>query len=267
MMKLGFIGIGNMGSVMALCAKKSMPGARIMVSSRSMEKAEAFALTHGCVAGDNQRIAEECTMIFLGVKPQQVKPLLDTLSPILSARTDSFVLVSMAAGLSTEQLESFVTFPCPAIRIMPNTPALVGKGSIPYVLGKYATEEDAVTLRSVLKSAGMVYALAENLMDAATSVSGCGPAFAYIFMEALADAGVACGLPRDAAMTMAAQTVAGAAEMVLQTGEHPGVLKDKVCSPGGSTIAGVCALEEHGLRNAAQQAVFAAFQKNRQLGK
>ena len=122
-------------------------------------------------------------------------------------------------------------------------------------------------LEAVLQSADLVFPLADSLIDAATSVSGCGPAFAYIFMEALADAGVACGLPRDAAMAMAAQTVAGAAEMVLQTGEHPAALKDKVCSPGGSTIAGVCALEEYGLRTAAQKAVFAAFQKNRQLGK
>lgn len=267
MMKLGFIGIGNMGSVMALCAKKSMPGAKILVSSGNPAKAEAFAATNGCIAADNQRIAEECSMIFLGVKPYQIKSLLESLSPILSARTDSYVLVSMAAGISTEQLESFVEIPCPVIRIMPNTPSMVGKGCIPYALGQFAAEDDAMELEAVLQSADLVFPLADSLIDAATSVSGCGPAFAYIFMEALADAGVACGLPRDAAMAMAAQTVAGAAEMVLQTGEHPAALKDKVCSPGGSTIAGVCALEEYGLRTAAQKAVFAAFQKNRQLGK
>ena len=196
-----------------------------------------------------------------------MKALLGELSPILSERTDSFILVSMAAGLSTHQLESFVGFPCPVIRIMPNTPSLVGKGCIPYALGKFATEEDASDLEAVLQSADLVFPLGDELMDAASSVSGCGPAFAYIFMEALADAGVSCGLPRDVAMALAAQTVAGAAEMVLQTGEHPAALKDKVCSPGGSTIAGVCALEEHGLRNAAQKAVLAAFVKNRQLGK
>lgn len=267
MMKLGFIGIGNMGSVMALCAQKSMPGAQIFVSSGHPEKAETFAETYGCTAADNPTIAKECSMIFLGVKPYRIKELLESLSPVLSARTDSYILVSMAAGLSTEQLESYVGIPCPVIRIMPNTPSMVGKGCIPYALGKYATEEDATDLEAVLQSADLVFPLGDHLMDAATSVSGCGPAFAYIFMEALADAGVACGLPRDVAMALSAQTLSGAAEMVLQTGEHPATLKDKVCSPGGSTIAGVCALEEHGLRNAAQKAVLASYAKNQQLGK
>ncbi len=267
MMKLGFIGIGNMGSVLALCAKKSVPGVPILVSSRTGERAEAFALANNCTAADNHRIAEEATMIFLGVKPHQMKELLQSLSPVLSSRTDSFVLVSMAAGLSVSQIEAFAGFACPVIRIMPNTPSLVGKGCIPYTLGKFATEEDASDLETVLQSADLLFPLADNLIDAASSVSGCGPAFAYIFMEALADGGVACGLPRDVSMALAAQTMAGAAEMVLQTGEHPAALKDKVCSPGGSTIAGVCALEEHGLRNAAQKAVLAAFQKNQQLGK
>ena len=267
MVKLGFIGIGNMGSVMALCAEKSVPGAQIFVSSRNFEKAEAFAQANGFIAAENHQIAEECSMIFLGVKPYQIKSLLENIRPILEARTDSYVLVSMAAGISTEQLESYVGIPCPVIRIMPNTPSMVGKGCIPYSVGKFATEEDASDLEAVLQSADLVFPLADELMDAAASVSGCGPAFAYIFMEALADAGVACGLPRDVALAMAAQTVSGAAEMVLQTGEHPAVLKDKVCSPGGSTIAGVCALEEHGLRNAAQKAVLAAYLKNQQLGK
>ena len=267
MMKLGFVGIGNMGSVLALCAKKSIPGVPILVSSRTGERAEVFARSNGCTATDNHHIAEEATMIFLGVKPHQMKTLLQELSPVLSARTDSFVLVSMAAGLSVSQIEEFAGFPCPVIRIMPNTPSLVGKGCIPYALGRYATEEDASDLETVLQSADLLFPLEDRLMDAASSVSGCGPAFAYIFMEALADAGVACGLSRDVAMALSAQTLAGAAEMVLQTGEHPAALKDKVCSPGGSTIAGVCALEEHGLRNAAQKAVLAAFQKNQQLGK
>ena len=267
MMKLGFIGIGNMGSVLALCAKKSVPGVPILVSSRTGERAEAFALANDCIATDNHHIAEEATMIFLGVKPHQMKELLQSISPILSARTDSFILVSMAAGLSVAQIEEFAGFACPVIRIMPNTPSLVGKGCIPYALGRFATEEDASDLETVLQCADLLFPLADNLMDAASSVSGCGPAFAYIFMEAMADAGVACGLPRDISMALAAQAVGGAAEMILQTGEHPAALKDKVCSPGGSTIAGVCALEEHGLRNAAQKAVLAAYQKNRQLGK
>lgn len=267
MMKLGFIGVGNMGSVLALCAKKSVPGARILVSSRSAEKARAFALANDCIAADNTQIAQEAKMIFLGVKPHQMKALLEGLSPILSGRTDSFVLVSMAAGLSCDQIEAFAGFPCPVIRIMPNTPSLVGKGCIPYAPGRFATEEDTAELETVLQSADLLIPLSDSLMDAAASVSGCGPAFAYIFIEALADAGVACGLPRDVSLALAAQTVGGAAEMILQTGKHPAALKDAVCSPGGSTIAGVCALEEHGLRNGAQKAVLAAFQKNQQLGK
>ena len=267
MMKIGFIGIGNMGSVLAQCALQSVPTAQIMVSSCNPEKAQAFALANNCIATDNRQIAEEAKMIFLGVKPHQMKGVLESLSPIFEDRTDSYVLVSMAAGLSCSQIESFINCSCPVIRIMPNTPSLVGKGCIPYALGKFATEEDAAELETVLQNADFIFPLADEYMDAASAVSGCGPAFAYVFMEALSDAGVACGLPRDVSMALAAQTVAGAAEMVLQTGEHPGALKDAVCSPGGSTIAGVLALEEHGLRSAAQKAVLAAYAKNLQLGK
>ncbi len=267
MMKIGFIGIGNMGGTLAAIARKSVPEAQILVSSRSEEKAVTFAAAHDCTASDNPTIASEARMIFLGVKPHQMKDLLKSLSPILSARTDSFVLVSMAAGLSCEQIEEFSGCCCPVIRIMPNTPSLVGKGCIPYAVGKYATAEDAAELEAVLQLADLIFPLDDSLMDAASSVSGCGPAFCYIFIEAMADAGVACGLPRDVALALSAQAMAGAAEMVLQTGEHPAALKDAVCSPGGSTIAGVCALEEHGLRSATQKAVLAAYAKNQQLGK
>ena len=267
MQKIGFIGIGNMGGALAQAVSRTVPGNYILVCSRNMAHAEAFAEENYFTLSGKTQIAKEADVIFLGVKPHQVAGVLEDLSPILAERETPYLLVSMAAGVECKQMEALLAGEAHLIRIMPNTPVLVGAGAIPYCLGTHATGEDAELLLSLLEYGGKLLELPEALMDAASSVSGCGPAFVYLFIEAMADAGVACGLPRATAMELAAQTLVGAAEMVLQTGEHPAALKDKVCSPGGSTIAGVCALEEHGLRNAVQKAVLAAFHKNQQLGK
>ena len=151
------------------------------------------------------------------------------------------------------------------IRVMPNTPAAIGEGVLQFC-GLGTTEEDMASFRNLMAPAGLVDQVPEGLIDAASCVSGCGPAFAYLFLEALADGGVACGLPRDKALAYAAQMLAGSARMVLETGAHPGALKDAVCSPGGSTIQGVRALEKGGLRAAAMDAVLTAYEKTQELG-
>ena len=267
MRKIGFIGIGNMGGALALVVSRTVPGKYILVCSRNMSHAEAFAEENYFTAVDKTELAKEAEVIFLGVKPHQISEVLTEIAPILAEREDPYLLVSMAAGVECSKIESLLEQDAHLIRIMPNTPVLVGAGAIPYCLGSHATGGDVEILLSLLENGGKLTEVSEALMDGVSSVSGCGPAFAYIFMEAMADAGVACGLSRATAMELAAQTLVGAGEMVMQTGEHPAALKDKVCSPGGSTIAGVCALEEHGLRNAVQKAVLAAFHKNQQLGK
>ena len=265
--KIGFIGVGNMGGTLAKIAVKALGAASVWVSSRTLEKAQRFADEVGCTAARNSELAASAEMIFLGVKPQKMPELLEEIAPMLAARADRFVLVTMAAGLTSNRIAQLAGGSCPVIRIMPNTPALVREGVIPYCGNAQVTQADFDALEKVLKGAGLVAPLPENLIDAASSVSGCGPAFVYIFIESLADAAVSCGLPRKTALEYAAQTVLGAAKMVLETGEHPEKLKDAVCSPAGSTIAGVKALEDGAFRAAAENAVLAAFRRNQELGK
>ena len=267
MEKIGFIGVGNMGGTLAKVAVQSTGAENVLVSSRTVEKAAAFARDTGCSPMTNEELASTASYIFLGVKPQKMSELLTALSPVLAMRRDRFVLVTMAAGLTTQQISQMAGGDYPVLRIMPNTPALVGAGVIPYCSSPSVTEEECKKLEQILSPAGCILPMAENLMDAASALSGCGPAFVYIYIEALADAGVSCGLPRDVALQLAAQTVLGAGEMVLKTGSHPAQLKDAVCSPGGSTIAGVCALEKSGFRTAAEEAVLAAFKRTKELGK
>lgn len=180
---------------------------------------------------------------------------------MLRSRKSPCVLVSMAAGVSLAQLQSLAEG-CPVVRIMPNTPVSVGAGLVLYTPGEGLTEEQEAQLTAALAHAGQVDKLPEPLLDAASAVAGCGPAFACQFLEALADGGVACGLPREKAYRYGAQMLLGTASLLLATGSHPGQLKDAVCSPGGTTIQGVRVLEEHGLRAAVMDAVLAAFEKN-----
>ena len=264
--KVGFIAVGNMGGTLAKIAIRNCGGQSVFVSSRTMEKARSFAEENGCIAMRSGALAERSNMIFLGVKPQKMAEVLEEIAPILKNRYDRFVLVTMAAGMTCEKITELVGGDYPVIRIMPNTPALVGQGVIPYCGNEKVTEDDYAALREALSGAGLVTELPETMIDAASALSGCGPAFVYIFIEALADAAVSCGLPRDTALEFAAQTVLGAGKMVLETGRHPGELKDAVCSPAGSTIEGVKALEDGAFRAAAQNAVLAAFKRAIELG-
>ena len=191
--------------------------------------------------------------------------MLKSLAPQLSKRTDSFVLVSMAAGVSISDIQKMVGISCPVIRMMPNTPVTVGNGMILYDANEETTDAQLQGFLQGLSDAGRFDRVSEGLIDAAGALSGCGPAFVYLFAEGLADGGVACGLPRENAMLYAAQTLLGAAQMLLETGKHPGALKDAVCSPGGTTIAGVHALELGAFRADTMNAVIAAFEKTKKL--
>lgn len=265
MAEIGFIGVGNMGSVLAhaVCEKKG--GEHVTLADGLPGRAASVAQSFGCKASDNLGIAGSCDIIFIGVKPQGVKALMDEIGPVLSARTDRFILVSMVAATSTARMRALAGQNHPIIRIMPNTPAAVGAGTMVYC-AEDVTDEECAEFEAMMAETGLVDRLPEHLIDAAMSVFGCGPAFVYLFIEAMADGAVACDLPRDKAQMYAAQTLLGASKLVIESGEHPGHLKDKVCSPGGTTIAGVRELEENGFRSAVMEAVVASFEKARKMG-
>lgn len=266
MAKFGFIGIGNMGGAIAAAAAKAVDPAQILVSAKHPEHAAAFSQQWGTIPSDNQTIARQAKFIVLGVKPQYMADCLTQLKPIIQVRTDA-VLVTMAAGLTMDSISAMVGGGYPVIRIMPNTPASVGKGVVLYDANDRVSGADLEEFLQAMAPAGMLDRLPERLIDAGSAVAGCGPAFAALFLEALADGGVACGLSRDKAVTYAAQMLAGTAELLLQSGQHPGQLKDAVCSPGGTTIQGVRALEKNGLRGAVMEAVIAAYEKNKEFAK
>lgn len=261
-MKYGFLGCGNMGGGIARALSKVTTD--ILVTDRS-GKAKELADSLGIHYGSAGEIAATCDRIFLAVKPHMMGEVLEPLRETLQRRRP--LLISMAAGLTVERIESLAGGRLPVIRMMPNTPVAVGKGMIQYCYNELVSDELVSSFREDLRFSGQLDLLEERLIDAASALSGCGPAYVYLFIEALADGAVACGIPRAKAMEYAAATVIGAGEMVLATGEHPGALKDAVCSPGGSTIAGVRALEQHGFRGAVMDCVAAAYEKNQELGK
>ena len=263
-MLYGFIGCGNMGGALAKAAAKAVGGNAVLLADADLQKAESLAKELGACVSANQEIAEQCDFIILGVKPQVMGAVLQGFKAMIPADRRP-VMVSMAAGLALDTLKGMLERDLPWIRMMPNTPVQVGEGRI-----LYTSEADAEQTEAFCKlfaEAGKLFALDEKLIDAGSALSGCGPAFVYLFVEALADGGVACGLPRPVAMELAAGTVLGSAKTVLETGVHPGALKDAVCSPAGSTIEGVKALETAGFRAAAMEAVVKAFERTKELGK
>lgn len=263
----GFIGAGNMGGALAKAACALRPD-DVLITDHNIDAAVRLADELDCdVALDNTAVARAAKFIFLGIKPQYSADVLAEIAPVLAERTDRFVLVSMMAGVQMSRIAELVGFRVPMIRIMPNTSVAVGQGMVLYDAcpGVEAAELDEFCEK--MAAAGRFDRLPENLIDAGTAISGCGPAYVYLFIEALADGGVACGLPRQKAQEYAAQTLLGAAQMLLETGKHPGELKDAVCSPGGSTIMGVHALKEGGFEAATINAVIAACEKSKELGK
>ena len=265
-LKIGFIGAGNMGGALAKAAAKTKCRAGIMLADKDTAKASALAEELGVSTATGAEIAANCDFIFLGVKPQMMADMLAEIKPALEKRS-GYTLVSMMAGVKTEKICAELGFDAPVIRIMPNTPVSVGEGMILYTANDAVTEAEINTFLHALSKAGKPDEIAEDKIDAASALSGCGPAFVYLFAEALADGAVECGLARDKANLYAAQTLLGAAELLLQSGKHPGELKDAVCSPGGTTIAGVHALEENSFRSATMNAVTAAYEKTLKLKK
>ncbi len=265
MATFGFIGTGNMGGALARAVGRKIPGDEIFLANKTAEKACALAEEIGCMTADNEAVARSADFIFLGVKPQMMPGMLADIAPVLAARESRFVLVTMAAGLTVDRIRELAGGDYPVIRIMPNTPVSVGEGMILYACGGSVRKSEEKQFLSALEKAGKLMEIPEHLIDAGSAVSGCGPAFVDLFVEALADGGVACGLPRSAAMELAAQMVLGSAKLILESGTHPGALKDAVCSPGGSTIQGVRQLEEAGFRGGVMDAVIAAYEKTLDL--
>lgn len=264
MNQLAFIGTGNMGGALARAASKCEDNS-ILLANRHPEKAQFLADQIGGSIMDNVEAAKTGDFIFLGVKPHMLADMLEGIRETLRTRETSFVLVSMVAGTAIQKIQNLLAAPCPIIRIMPNTPASIGEGMILYTCSPEVTAEQEQTFLRAMEHAGRFAQMEERLIDAGSSVSGCGPAFVAMFMEAMADGGVACGLPRDIALQCAAQTIVGTGKLFLETGTHPGKMKDAVCSPGGTTIQGVRALEEGGFRGTVMDAVIAAYEKTLKL--
>ena len=264
-MKIGFIGCGNMGSALAqsIC---QISETIVYISDHNTQKAEDFAKRTGAKITTNEAIARECDFVFLAIKPAQFQTVVPPLRPYFAKNANS-VIVTIAAGLTLEKVGGYIGKEHKLIRIMPNTPVSVGAGMITWCKNSLITNEDEENFNKIMSSAGRLDAIDEHLIDAASALAGCGPAFVYMFAEALADGAVQCGLPRDKANAYAAETLKGAAEMLLRSGKHPGLLKDEVCSPGGSTIEGVHALEEVAFRAETANAVIKSYQKTVKLGK
>ena len=266
MMKIGFIGLGNMGGSLArLVAQDERFRSELLLANRSRDKAEKIAAELGGQSASNAEVFAQANVIFLGIKPAQFADLLADYQEILEKR-ESILLVSMAAGLPLKTLEKLVPSHHRWNRIMPNTPEAIGEGVISYALSQLTNQMDEDLLHELLSSAGLLVKLEEKQLDAATALAGCGPAFVYLFIEALADAGVRAGLSRNISLELANQTLLGAAKLSQISGQHPAQLKDQVCSPGGSTIAGVASLEENAFRGTVMDAVQAAHKRTQELG-
>ena len=263
---IGFIGTGAMGSSLARAASEGAQGSPIYLANRTPKRAQILAQEICATATDNASIAKTCNLIFLGVKPQMMERTLKPLIPILKERTDRFVLASMAAGLNAEHIQTLAGGEYPVICLMPNTPIDVGAGIIQYY-GVNTTEQELDDFQTLLASTGLVDRVNPDYLDAASAVSACGPAFCALFVDAIADAGVACGLSREKSLLYAAQMVSGTAQLILNGKRHPGQLKDSVCSPSGTTIQGVRTLERLGFRSAAMEAVITAYEKTVEMAK
>jgi pyrroline-5-carboxylate reductase len=264
---IGFIGAGQMARALAqgFVAAGLVPGRQIVHCDPVQAAVKDFesSVKESRSAASNADVVGQANVIFLAVKPQNMPAVF---TEIGGKVVPEKLVVSIAAGVTLARLcEGLKTNR--VVRVMPNTPALVGKGASAYALGLAATAADGQLVGQLLEAVGQAFQVDEKLLDAVTGLSGSGPAFVYVMIEALSDGGVRMGLPRDVATALAAQTVRGAAEMVLTTGEHPAVLKDKVASPGGTTIAGLAALEGGGLRAALIAAVEAATRRSQELGK
>ena len=264
MAEIGFIGMGNMGlAILHGLLKTCEPGRFIFTAAHAEKMAAVTEATGVPHAESNRACAQSCKYLILAVKPQYFDVVFDEIREVLE---EDQVVISLAPGQTISSLKERLGDEIRVVRAMPNTPAMLGAGMTGIAFGTDPfTEEEKEQICAVFKSCGGVELIEESQMEAVGCVSGCSPAFVYMFIEALADSGVKYGLPCKTACEMAAQTVLGSAKMVLETGKHPGQLKDEVCSPGGTTIAGVSALEEFGFRNAVIKAADACYEKSQKM--
>jgi pyrroline-5-carboxylate reductase len=265
-LKVGFLGAGRMACALASGFARATITRKedLIASDLSPAARKNFSdSVGGANTAFNPDVANFATVIIIAVKPEQVASVLREISPAI---TDQHLLVSIAAGVTLAQMESDLPPGTRVVRVMPNTPALVGASASGFSLGRSATVEDADLVCRLFSAVGIALQVKESLLDAVTGLSGSGPAYVYMMIEALSDGGVAAGLPREIASKLAAQTLLGAAKMALETGLHPGALKDMVTSPGGTTIEGLHELEKAGLRAGLINAVRAAAEKSRKLG-
>ncbi|HWD19172.1 MAG TPA: pyrroline-5-carboxylate reductase [Verrucomicrobiae bacterium] len=265
-LSIGFLGAGKMAAALArgvIAAGVVRPN-QVRASDPVHAACAAFARDTGAKAtASNVEVVKNSNILILAVKPGNVSDLLADIGPIF--RPDQ-LLISIAAGVPIAKLEAGLGATARVIRVMPNTPALVGSSASAFAAGKHATSADAALALRLFSAVGIAFQVKEALLDAVTGLSGSGPAYVYLIIEALSDGGVAAGLPRDVATRLAAQTVLGAAKMVLETNQHPGMLKDMVTSPGGTTIEGLHELEKGKVRASLMNAVRAAAEKSRKLG-
>jgi len=264
-LRIGFVGAGQMATALANGFLRAglISADRLLACDALPAAAERFAKATGAgTAATNAQAMQQADVVILAVKPQHLPGVLDELRGKL---TPQQLVISIAAGVRLDTIAERLGPGPRLVRVMPNTPCLVGQGASAYALGRSATPADNALVRQLLEAVGVAVAVSESSLDAVTGLSGSGPAFVYVMIEALADGGVRMGLPRDVALALAAQTVKGAADMVLSTGQHPALLKDQVTSPGGTTIAGLQALETGGLRAALMSAVEAATRRATEL--
>jgi len=270
MYKIGFIGAGNMGGALISAACKSIGAEQVLITDHDKEKVQTLAEETGCkVAADNEELAANAEFIVLAVKPHIIRAVALQIAGTLQedkSRGLRHVVVTIAAGVESRTVRDCIGEGIPVIRIMPNTPVLVGQGMI-LITGDGEDDEHVKEFQILMKDAGDFLYIPESSFDITTGISSCSPAYVYMFISAMADGAVQVGVPRAQAIYLAAKTVLGSAQMVLETGLHPDQLKDQVCSPGGSTIIGVNALERGGFRYAAAQAIIEATEKNLSLGK
>ena len=265
---VGFCGAGQMATALAVGWARAglLDAPRSRAADPYSDVRARFEAAAGVPAvATNVAVAAACDVLILAVKPQVLPAVLAELRPVIEPR---HLVISIAAGITLDALAEGLGGFARLVRVMPNTPCLVGASASGFATrNPNAGHADAALVAKLFSAVGKAYQLPEHLLDAVTGLSGSGPAFVYLFIEALADGGVKCGLPREVAQALAAQTVLGAAQMVLQTGQHPGALKDAVASPGGTTIAGIHALERAGFRAAAMDAVEAAAKRAQEFGK
>ena len=259
----GFIGAGSMGGALAQAAVKTAGGGRVAVACSTPEHSEEAAARLGCAAETAETILWESRFVFLGVKPQMIAGVVKKLAGDI-AGSDA-IFVSMLAGTSLERLAELLGADKKIIRIMPNTPVSVGAGMVLYTANSLTTKSELAEFTSALELAGETDEISEEEMDAASVISGCAPAFVFMFMKALADAGVRIGLDEKKSLFYAGQTLLGAAKLAIETGKAPDQLKTEVCSPGGTTIEGVKSLAADGLEKVVSRAVSASYQRTLEL--